>query len=349
MVDCLATGGAERTAANLSIEFYNLGFQVIIISLLDEVNYNYKGTLINLGKKRGGNKVIRNIAKGARLSSILKKQTPDCIIDFRMRNNLVREFLLYQFIFRNYVMIYRINSAKVDWHIPKGSFFKKVYSKSNVVAVSKSIEGALKTTLGFSNVSYIPNFFKKSQNTTFDRPSDVPEEYILAVGSLRNNIKQFDKLLDIYADSKLPEKEIALVVLGEGEDYESLQQQIADLNLKEKVLLLGRKEQIEGYVKRARFLVLSSALEGFPNVILESLSLGTPVVSFDCVSGPSEMIIDKENGLLVQNQDFDELRNAIDLMVEDTNLYLKCKANTDITLSAFSKEVVLQKWLEILQ
>ena len=61
------------------------------------------------------------------------------------------------------------------------------------------------------------------------------------------------------------------------------------------------------YIKQCKFLVLCSKFEGMPLVILETLTLGKPVISFNCKSGPSELITDKENGLLVKDQDFYEL------------------------------------------
>jgi glycosyltransferase involved in cell wall biosynthesis len=84
-----------------------------------------------------------------------------------------------------------------------------------------------------------------------------------------------------------------MVILGTGEEQTLLENRIANLNLEDKVHLLGFKENVWDYISNAKFLVLSSQYEGFPMTILEALSLGIPVISFDCESGPNEMIINQ--------------------------------------------------------
>ena len=101
-------------------------------------------------------------------------------------------------------------------------------------------------------------------------------------------------------------------------------------------------------MKSANFLVMSSYVEGFPNTLLESLVVGTPVVSFDCPSGPSELIIDGENGLLVENQNFKALVDAMNKMYTDQVLYERCKSKTLSSVQAFSKETVMLEWIKLL-
>ena len=84
-------------------------------------------------------------------------------------------------------------------------------------------------------------------------------------------------------------------------------------------------------------------------VILESLASGTPVVSFDCESGPRELVKHEQNGLLVTDQDFDELLLAIERMASDAGLYAKCQAAARSSVEGFSLEKVGQKWLDLLK
>jgi glycosyltransferase involved in cell wall biosynthesis len=95
--------------------------------------------------------------------------------------------------------------------------------------------------------------------------------------------------------------------------------------------------------------VVSSINEGFPNVIVESLITGTPVVSFDCFSGPNEIIIDKYNGLLVEDQNVSKLTQAMNTMIIDKDLYLHCKNNATGSVESFSVDAIGNQWLEFLK
>jgi N-acetylgalactosamine-N,N'-diacetylbacillosaminyl-diphospho-undecaprenol 4-alpha-N-acetylgalactosaminyltransferase len=147
----------------------------------------------------------------------------------------------------------------------------------------------------------------------------------------------------------LPKRNIHLVLLGEGERKIILQKLAKVNNIEDKVHFLGYQNNPFKYLKKAEFFVLSSLNEGLPNVILESLACGTPVVAFDCLSGPSEMIQHKENGLLVENQNIEKLTEAMNLFVEDENLYRYCKQNAPQSVQSFSVLAIGQQWLNLMK
>jgi N-acetylgalactosamine-N,N'-diacetylbacillosaminyl-diphospho-undecaprenol 4-alpha-N-acetylgalactosaminyltransferase len=119
--------------------------------------------------------------------------------------------------------------------------------------------------------------------------------------------------------------------------------------IENKVHFLGFQNNPYKYLKKAKFFVLSSLNEGLPNVISEALACGTPVVSFDCLSGPSEMILDKQNGLLVENQNVQKLTEAMNLFFEDEKLYTFCKENAFQSSSPFSIDNIGQQWLDLMK
>ena len=102
------------------------------------------------------------------------------------------------------------------------------------------------------------------------------------------------------------------MILGEGPDRESLQRLVADLGLADRVTLPGYVENPLPYMRRAAVVVLSSVWEGFPAVLVEAMACGTPVVSTDCPSGPSEILDNGEYGQLVPVGDVDALAMSIE-------------------------------------
>ena len=350
LVDCLSKGGAERSASILSRLFSLDGNHVTIVSLRNDISYSFSGDLINLGNQESSIKPVKQIQKLINLRKSLLELDPDYIIDFRIRDRFIMEFMISEIVFKPFKgkIIYTIHNYHIDWHLPKGDYFKKLYSDEKIVAVSRAIKSRLEIEKGFQNVYYIPNTFDylEPESSEF---KETKNRYIIAVGRLQNETKQLDKLIEAYSKTTLPQKKVNLLILGEGEDKIQLVQKISHLNLDERVKVLGFKSDAYDYMRNSEFLVLSSRVEGFPYVILEALNLKTPVVSFDCKSGPSEMIEHEVNGLLVEDQDFDALKNAIDRLISDEDLYKKCKLNTHETLKPFGNEAVLEKWKQILQ
>lgn len=341
-------GGAEKQAANFSKSLHNYGFEVSIISLKDEITYSYAGTLYNLGKKESSIKIIKQVQKFFAFKKAYQKCNADMYIDFRSRSRFLMEYLLHQFIFESKKMMMMVHSYETQWHIPKGKIFKKIYNNTHaVVAVSEAIEMKLGSEYDFENLIHIPNYISITEKQP-ETQLETSEEYIIAVGRLRNDIKQFDRLIETYHEANLAEKNVKLYICGDGEDKESLEKLIEKLQLTAHVRLLGFVENVNEYIRNAKFLVLSSSVEGFPMVLLEALQQKTPVISFDCKSGPNEIIQHKINGLLVENQNFADLKDAMLLLIENLDLYLECKQNTVSSINKFTEKPVIQEWIQLI-
>lgn len=131
--------------------------------------------------------------------------------------------------------------------------------------------------------------------------------------------------------------------MGNGPCKKQLDKLIIKLNLEEHVKLLPFTDNPYPLIKKARALVLSSKVEGFPMVLLEALKLNTPVISFNCKSGPNEIIKDGLNGILVEDQNQEKLIEALNKLME-VDFYDHIKKNTSVALESFSKEAILQEW-----
>lgn len=352
IVDCLCHGGAEKIAGFLSIELAALGYEVSVISLRNDIKYSYSGHLYNLGLKEPTNKIFKQTKKLIDFRRVVKQTNSNYYIDFRMRNRRLMEFMLHSFVFPSEKMIFTMHNFNLGLHKPKGSFFDRFYRKAyKIVAVSSAIMNKLQTEYNYNNVKLIYNFIEedlvlKKSELVSEFPMTKP--FILAVSRLNNKVKQLDKLITCFKESKLPQEGIKLVILGDGKDKENLENLIRTEGVEDSVNLLGFVENPYVYIRNAHYLVLSSKFEGFPMVLLEALRLGTPVVSFDCPSGPNEIIMNRQNGLLVDNQDFRKLREAIEEMVYEKELYAICKSNTIDSVKRFDTKTIINQWQQLL-
>lgn len=206
------------------------------------------------------------------------------------------------------------------------SFFKKIAFRKQlqswekksraVVAVSEGVADDLKSNFGFSQISVIHNpididYLQERSKAEIDHPwlSAKNGPVIIAVGRLTAQ-KDYPNL--IRAFSLLRETLNAkLIILGEGDLRAELETLVAELGCGEYVSMPGFVDNPFAYVAKADLFCLSSAWEGFGNVIVEAMAVGTPVVSTDCPSGPSEILNRGEYGLLVPINNHAALAEAL--------------------------------------
>lgn len=345
--DCLSKGGAEKVHAILSIYFKKQGFEVYNSILVDAVTYDYSGSLLNLGKvKPNSSSIIRKVYRFRALQKWVNSNDFDCLIDFRMRPSFIFEFILSRMIYpRN--TIYTVHSSVLEFYFPKNILLSKlIYNKKKIAAVANAIQKKIVKRYSLNKVETIYNPSNLDEIAILKEDKIWERNYVLTVGSMESPIKQIDKLIEAYSISELPKQNIQLIILGEGKYKINYQKLVKKLNLSHLVLFKGMVLNPFPYYKNAIFYVLSSKYEGLPNAIIESLACETPVVAFDCFSGPRELINNNQNGILVENQNFDKLIEAMNLMVSDVRLYEHCKRNAIKSVKKFSINVLGEKWLK---
>ena len=136
------------------------------------------------------------------------------------------------------------------------------------------------------------------------------QNYILCVGRLEEQ-KAFHFALDAFASIKNKFPGLRLKIVGKGSLDKDLKLKTIHWGVSSRVDFEGFQKDIIPYYLYAKVTILTSLYEGYPNVLIESIALNTPVVSFDCPSGPSEIIQDGLNGYLVKYQDIDDLKNKV--------------------------------------
>lgn len=169
---------------------------------------------------------------------------------------------------------------------------------------------------------------------------------ILCVGRLTYQ-KGFDLLIPAWASisGNLPGWTITIV--GSGEDEQKLKQMAIDFNVENSIIFAGQQKDITYFYKKASFFCMSSRFEGLPMVLLESQSYGLPIVSFDCNTGPAEVVDCGINGYLAQNENIEDLSDKMLKMCEENNFHSFSIASLKKS-QKFNMDNIILKWNALL-
>lgn len=343
----LAGGGAERSTALLSQMLEANGYQVHIVTLTDAIGYEYAGTLFNLGLlKTDKDTLLKRFVRFRKLKKYVKRENFDFIIDNRNRNSAYKEWYYLKYIYRNERVIYVAHSFKLENYFPKGSKVARdmITSAAGVVGVSKEITATINTTFDIQKAVTIYNPIEEIavQNT-------AKGDYYIFVGRLVDRVKNVSLLIDAFAKAYSKNTQHTLKIYGDGPDKALLEEKVQTLGLQDGIVFEAFSTDIYQKMASSRALILSSYYEGFPRVIIEALSLGTPVISVDCKSGPKEVIVNKQNGLLVPNHNPAALAEAIHTFSTDQALYENCKDNALESISHLTMQTIGKQWTEYLK
>jgi glycosyltransferase involved in cell wall biosynthesis len=175
--------------------------------------------------------------------------------------------------------------------------------------------------------------------------ADLDARIVLAAGRLTPQ-KGFDLLIRAWAQVAAAQPDWRLRICGGGDKEEKLRQLVSDEGLAHVIELPGRRD-LEEEMAKASIFVLSSRFEGFPLVLLEAMSKGMAVVSFDCPTGPGEVIDDHRNGMLVPARDVDALAAGIIELIEDGDLRRRLGPAAVETAREYSIDAVGPRWEDL--
>lgn len=178
------------------------------------------------------------------------------------------------------------------------------------------------------------------------KPINIRSKIIITIGRLTAQ-KGFDLLVKAWSQVEKNYSDWSLQIYGEGEDRDNLEQMIKDYNLNN-ITLKGITNDVQSVYDKSAFYVMSSRFEGFGMVLIEAQSRGLPIVSFDCPSGPAEIIQDDVNGYLVRNRDVAALAERISYLIDHESIRGKFSRNALLSAKRFKPEVIIKQWIDLI-
>lgn len=266
------------------------------------------------------------------LNGLFRKIKPNTVISFMAYTNLV--VLLAKFLSGckfNLVISIRTNLGYANLFAKfkriKYFLYKRTFNfADHIVVPSVGIKKDLEKTFGIDqkkiNIINNPIDLEKIKELKEELVEDLEIEkckpFLITVGSLTRP-KGYHYLLRAFSIIK---KEIdeKFLILGTGKDEAKLKSLVNELGIREEVFFLGFQKNPYKFMKTASIFIISSIWEGFPNVILEAMVCGVPVISTDCPFGPREIITNGKNGILVPPADEKALSEAILALLKDSAL-----------------------------
>ncbi|WP_297633621.1 glycosyltransferase family 4 protein [uncultured Clostridium sp.] len=179
-----------------------------------------------------------------------------------------------------------------------------------------------------------------------DIESSHENNIILNIGRLTEQKGQ-DMLIDAW--KLIDRKNWKLKIVGEGELKGSFNKKISELSLDNSIEIIPPTKTIDKIYKSADFFVLSSRWEGLPMVLIEAMEFGLPCVSFDCETGPRQLIIDGKNGFLVEANNVEKLAEKINCLIEDKEKIKKMAIEAKLKANEFKIENIMPKWNELIE
>jgi glycosyltransferase involved in cell wall biosynthesis len=360
-------GGAERATITIANEFAKRGVDVDLVLRRAEGPYaDLISSGVNVVRLGAGLdttssrlRIYRtNLGSLVSLRGYIKKRKPSAIVSPFLRDNL--HVLLAIKLTRATCRAVITQPGTLSWELlhncnrAQRARWRRVIRwlypcADSVIAVSRGVaEDLVRIVPGISaklRVINPPVDVDRIQQLSYNEP-DHPwfkngnHQVILGVGRLFR-VKDFPTLVRALARVRQA-KSVKLVILGEGEERQRLEALISELGLTEDVSLPGFAKNPFAHMRRSSVFVLSSVTEGCPNVLLEALACGCPVVSTDCPSGPREILQDGKWGELVPVGDVGALAAAIERVLDSPPSPERLKARA----AYFSLDRVVDQFYE---
>lgn len=375
LINSLTKGGAERVLLTLAERFLIEGYRVTIISLTKNNMYPIPDGLdmVYLSRMTDSRKLINMIVMpyhAWKLKKYISINRISLVQSHLFRANYVN---VLSKVFGSKHIVQVANRSVASRYLSSGAngkvnlfLMRYLYPKADkIICVSYKMLEDLDNLFSFTNkkvVIYNPYDIKKIISSANEKVIEFnfhdEYKYIIAIGRLIP-LKRYHEIINVLA--KL-DRNIELILLGDGEEKNSLKALAQELLVSDRVHFLGRVENPFKFIKRSDLFICASETEGFPNVLVEAMICKTAVISTDCNSGPREILAPKtdvkyqlqdglekaEYGVLYPVGDSDRLEEAITLLLNNAELRKYYEKTAYERSQDFSVEKIGLKYKEVI-
>lgn len=349
----ISAGGAERILTLLANELCEKGWSVTLLTFdsgHEPVFYKLHSRVqhrpLSLMREQGGwwKAVKVHFLRPFMLRRALRKSSPDAVIAFIDLMNILT--LIATIGLKIPVIISERGNPAFSM---MGTFWKFLrlgaYKRAACLVVqTRDVCSYFSSSI---KKQVIPNPVLVPDCVTPTLKLETSSKTLMAMGRLSRE-KGFDLLLKSFVPLCNKYPEWMLEIWGEGEQRAFLESLRDELGLRDRVRFPGLTKENYKTMLRADIFVLSSKNEGFPNVLGEAMACGLPVVSFDCPYGPSELIDDGVNGLLVPPENILKLSSSLEQLILSPELRKSLGEQAKKITERYSLDKTVQKWEEVI-
>ncbi|WEK71724.1 MAG: glycosyltransferase family 4 protein [Candidatus Chryseobacterium colombiense] len=347
LLPSLGAGGAERVGVLLANKFSDK-FNVFLIAFtkakaIYKVNDNvqliylqdtFSHSVSFFQAIRNNFFLLKKVVKIIRLNKI------DILIGFTTNVNIITVLCAYFLRIPN--IISERNNPKV--YVP--NFFWRnlrnltYHLTDGLVVQTEFINDFYKNIISNRKIITIPNPIDESVSSS-RLVYKERENIILTVGRLDSNKNQ--KML-IEAFANLNVDGWKLVIVGDGILKDEYVELVISLGIDHRVDFVGNVQNVWDYYNQAKIFAFTSNSEGFPNALLEAMSFGLPCISTDCPSGPSEIILNDENGYLIEMGNIEQLEDRLSILMHNPDICDQFSKKAMASTKKFSMAEVKKLW-----
>lgn len=351
--DVSKIGGAERVACNIAnalVDYY----EVYIISIthrFGEVPYELDSRIHCIFLNGDKNYRLRELViySWKKLRRILKNEAIDILFSMGSYSGLVGAIdtiaLKTKIYFCDHgVLINEIKDKQITLARKIASFlsdYTVVLTKHSVNDYRKIFKTPEKKLIQIYN-------WVDDKVFEFAEPYDKSSNKIISVGRISEE-KGFDMLVEVAKELKKLNSNWQWDVYGDGPQFDEIKEKIQEYGLENNVFLKGQENFIYDKYGGYAMLVSTSYTESFGLALVEAKANHLPIVSFDVLTGPAEIISNDENGFLIEAYDIKKMAQKINELLENKELRIEFSQNATKNLEKFDKQKILQQWIELIR